>query len=138
MTAEAKGATETDGVTEPNGANDSYGEVLRALDSVLAERRSASAETSYVASLYHRGLNKILEKVGEESTEVILAAKENEDGSHEAELIGEVADLWFHTMVLLAKQGLSAADVIDCLDERFGVSGHVEKAARESGTESDE
>ena len=131
-------ATETDGVTEPNEATDSYGEVLRALDSVLAERRSASAETSYVASLYHRGLNKILEKVGEESTEVILAAKDNADGGHEAELIGEVADLWFHTMVLLAKQGLSAADVIDCLDERFGVSGHLEKAARESGTESDE
>lgn len=107
-------------------------EVLAALDTVLAERRAASAETSYVASLYHRGLNKILEKIGEEATEVMLAAKDNHDGTNAEAVVAEVADLWFHSMVLLASQGLSSADVIERLDERFGVSGLTEKAARET------
>lgn len=113
--------------------------ILEALDAVLRERRDADATESYVASLYAKGLNKILEKVGEEATEVILAAKDN-TGGREAEgtgadaLIGEVADLWFHTLVLLAQQGLSSQDVLDCLDTRFGLSGHAEKAARDVNT----
>lgn len=105
-------------------------DILAALDQVLRERRDASAEASYVASLYARGLNKILEKVGEEATEVLLAAKDNERGDAPAALVGEVADLWFHTLILLSAQGLSSTDVLGCLEERFGLSGHLEKASR--------
>ena len=105
-------------------------EVLSALDSVLQERRAASGDSSYVASLYEQGLNKILEKVGEETAEVIIAAKDCKGTDGQDALLGEVADLWFHTMVLLAQQGLSSADVLAILEERFGLSGHVEKAAR--------
>lgn len=105
-------------------------DILAALDAVLAERRGADPESSYVASLYHRGLNRILEKIGEEATEVVIAGKDNADGTASRELVGEVADLWFHTLVLLAAQDLSSTDVTACLEERFGLSGHVEKAAR--------
>ncbi|MFT7287105.1 MAG: phosphoribosyl-ATP pyrophosphohydrolase [Halieaceae bacterium] len=109
-------------------------DVLAALDGILADRRGASVESSYVASLYESGLNRILEKIGEEATEVILAAKDSESGdeTHRQALVGEVADLWFHSMVLLAQQELSSADVIECLKQRFGLSGHDEKASRKS------
>lgn len=103
-------------------------DILQQLDVILAARRTASPESSYVASLHHRGLNKILEKVGEEATEVIIAAKDaSEDRS---ELVGEVADLWFHTLVMLSHLELDSTAVLDCLAERFGVSGLDEKAAR--------
>ncbi|WOJ92622.1 phosphoribosyl-ATP diphosphatase [Congregibacter variabilis] len=105
-------------------------EVLGALDSVLQERRTASGDSSYVASLYEKGLNKILEKVGEEAAEVIIAAKDCKGAEGQDALLGEVADLWFHTMVLLAQQNLSSADVLVILEERFGLSGHIEKATR--------
>lgn len=108
--------------------------VLDALDEVLAERLRASGDTSYVAALYEKGLNKILEKVGEEATEVILAAKDCETEpteSAKADLVGEVADLWFHTLILLRKQGLSSKDILTRLEERFGTSGHTEKANRD-------
>lgn len=104
--------------------------ILEALDRVLRDRKAADAGSSYTASLYAGGLNKILEKVGEEATEVILAAKDNETGGNAEPLIGEVADLWFHTLVLLAQQDLSSAEVLQCLNGRFGLSGHDEKAAR--------
>ena len=117
-------------------------DILAALDEVLTERRSADPGRSYVASLYAAGLNRILQKVGEEATEVILAAKDHAahdsggDGDGEAgtraSLVGEVADLWFHTLVMLSEQGLSSAEVLACLDERFGLSGHAEKASRSS------
>ena len=109
-------------------------DVLAALDEVLIQRRGAQADESYVASLYARGLNKILEKVGEEATEVILAAKDNADGEDPDALVNEVADLWFHTLVLLASQDLSSSDVVACLDGRFGLSGHEEKASRTQQT----
>lgn len=105
-------------------------DTLAALDAVLSSRRDADPESSYVASLYARGLNRILEKIGEEATEVVIAGKDNADGSTAQALVGEVADLWFHTLVLLAAQDLSSADVLACLEERFGLSGHAEKAAR--------
>jgi len=105
-------------------------EILSALDAVLLERRTASGDSSYVASLYEKGLNKILEKVGEEAAEVIIAAKDCSGTDGQDALLGEVADLWFHTMVLLAQQGLSSEDVLVILKERFGLSGHVEKASR--------
>lgn len=103
-------------------------ETLLELQRVLEQRKSADAGDSYVASLYKQGLNKILEKVGEEATETVLAAK---DGNRE-ELVKETADLWFHTMVMLADQGLSAEDVINELARRFGLSGLDEKASRTS------
>ena len=105
-------------------------DVLKHLDAILAQRKSADAEASYVASLHQKGLNKILEKVGEEATEVIIAAKEASDASGKDALAGEVADLWFHSMVMLSHLDMSSEDVLKCLDQRFGVSGLDEKAAR--------
>ncbi|HAN67481.1 MAG TPA: phosphoribosyl-ATP diphosphatase [Halieaceae bacterium] len=103
-------------------------DVLQQLDAILAARRTASPESSYVASLHHRGLNKILEKVGEEATEVIIAAKDA--GEDHQELVGEVADLWFHTLVMLSHLELDSGAVLECLAQRFGVSGLDEKASR--------
>ena len=102
--------------------------VLENVDAMLLERKQADAGNSYVASLYDKGLDAILKKVGEEATETVMAAK---DGVPE-KIVYEVADLWFHTMVLLAQQGLSSQHVIDELDRRFGVSGLAEKASRAS------
>ena len=103
--------------------------ILTALDEVLAERKQASPEGSYVASLHSAGLNKILEKIGEEATEVILAAKDAEGGGANA-LVNEVADLWFHTLVMLSHLDLDHTAVLDVLDSRLGLSGLEEKAAR--------
>lgn len=100
--------------------------MLERLAELLESRKSADPEQSYVAGLYQRGIDAILKKVGEEAAETLLAAK---DGQRDA-LIHEVADLWFHTLVLLAYQGLSPADVTAELGRRFGVSGLEEKAAR--------
>ena len=105
-------------------------DVLRQLDAILAQRRDAAPDSSYVASLHHKGLNKILEKVGEESTEVILAAKDAASSGERGALVGEVADLWFHTLVMLSHLDSSAGEVLDCLQQRFGVSGLEEKASR--------
>ena len=106
-------------------------EILAQLDRVLGERRDADPASSYVASLYAAGLNRILEKVGEEATEVLLAAKDNARGEAPDALVGEVADLWFHCLVLLSQQGLSSREVTACLADRFGLSGLDEKAARD-------
>lgn len=105
-------------------------DVLKALDAVLQARKEATGDNSYVASLYEKGLNKILEKVGEEASEVIIAAKDCDGEQGQDALLGEIADLWFHSMVLLAQQGLSSAQVLAILQKRFGLSGHVEKASR--------
>lgn len=101
-------------------------DVLNRLAGVLEERKSAEADSSYVASLYAKGLDAILKKIGEEATETVMAAK---DGAKD-KIVYETADLWFHSMVLLAQQGLSPQDVLEELDRRFGLSGHDEKAAR--------
>lgn len=97
------------------------------LAQVLEQRKEQSGEKSYVASLYEKGLNSILKKIGEEATEVVIAAK---DGDAQ-QIIYETADLWFHCMVLLAQQGLHPNDVLDELQRRFGLSGLDEKAQRE-------
>lgn len=108
--------------------------VLAELTAVLAERRSADPDSSYVAALYAKGLNKILEKVGEEATEAILAAKDcaapDAQSANRAALVGETADLWFHTMVMLVHLEVDPKEVLDELERRFGLSGHAEKAAR--------
>lgn len=105
-------------------------DVLQQLDQILAQRRQADPASSYVASLHHKGLNKILEKVGEEATEVILAAKDAAGGGDREALVGEVADLWFHTLVMLSHLDCDAAAVLACLQQRLGLSGLEEKAAR--------
>lgn len=106
--------------------------VLEQLTEVLEQRKSATADSSYVASLHARGLNKILEKVGEEATETILAAKDAAtDASQKQALIQETADLWFHTMVMLSHLDLSQAEVLEELRKRFNISGLAEKAARQ-------
>ncbi|NOQ90145.1 MAG: phosphoribosyl-ATP diphosphatase [Gammaproteobacteria bacterium] len=105
-------------------------EVLAQLGEILEQRKGAAPDSSYVASLYDKGLDAILKKVGEEATETVMAAKDVANGGDREKLVYEVADLWFHTMVLLADQNLSADDVIKELARRFGVSGHDEKASR--------
>ncbi len=97
--------------------------VLQRLAGILEQRKAASPEDSYVASLYRGGRNKILEKVGEEATEVLLAAKDGQP----AELVTETADLWFHCLVMLAEQGIGPQEVVAELEARFGLSGHTEK-----------
>ena len=106
-------------------------EILAELTEILEQRKGAEPGSSYVASLYDKGLDAILKKVGEEATETVMAAKDVAYGGNKDKLVYEVADLWFHTMVLLAEQDLSADDVLKELARRFGVSGHDEKAARE-------
>jgi phosphoribosyl-ATP pyrophosphohydrolase len=101
-------------------------EVLNKLAEVLESRKGADADSSYVAGLYAKGLDAILKKVGEEATETVMAAK---DGDRD-KLVYEVADLWFHTLVLLTQQGLAPDDVLNELARRFGISGIEEKAAR--------
>ena len=98
--------------------------VLDQLTEVLEQRKRQDPETSYVASLHSKGLNKILEKVGEEATEVILAAKDAQNHPAQTiDVVKETADLWFHTMVMLSALDLSTQDVLDELAERFGVGG---------------
>jgi phosphoribosyl-ATP pyrophosphohydrolase len=101
-------------------------DVLSRVAEVLEARKSESAESSYVAKLYSKGLDAILKKVGEEATETVMAAK---DGDKE-HIVYEVADLWFHSMVLLAQQNLHPNAVLAELERRFGTSGLVEKANR--------
>ena len=107
--------------------------VVTELTAILEARREADVDDSYVASLYAKGLNKILEKVGEEATETILAAKDASDDASRAALVGETADLWFHTMVMLVHLKVNPEDVLRELERRFGLSGHAEKAARTNG-----
>jgi phosphoribosyl-ATP pyrophosphohydrolase len=109
-------------------------DVLDQLTEVLEARKSAPADSSYVASLHEKGLNKILEKVGEEATETILAAKDMGNGAADAReaVIAETADLWFHTMVMLSHLGLNQSQVLDELRKRFNISGLDEKAARQN------
>ena len=108
-------------------------EVLTQLTEILEQRKNAEPDSSYVASLYSKGLDAILKKVGEEATETVMAAKDMSAGDTDVlkdNLVYEVADLWFDTLVLLVNQGLSADDVLTELARRFGVSGHEEKASR--------
>ena len=101
-------------------------DVLDRLAELLEQRKSADPTSSYVAKLYAKGMDSILKKVGEEATETILAAK----GGNKDEIIYETADLWFHTLIMLAKAGLKPQDVLDELARREGLSGITEKASR--------
>jgi phosphoribosyl-ATP pyrophosphohydrolase len=105
-------------------------DTLNRLAELLEQRKSADPQTSYVAKLYAKGMDSILKKVGEEATETIIAAK---NGDKEL-LIYETADLWFHTLVMLAQAGLKPQDVLDELARREGLSGIAEKASRQEGS----
>lgn len=101
-------------------------DILTRVAATLESRKASEPGSSYVASLYAKGLDAILKKVAEEAAETIMAAKDG-DKQH---LVYEVADLWFHSMILLAQQGLGPQDILDELARREGVSGHTEKASR--------
>ena len=105
-------------------------DVLQQLAQTLEARKSADPDESYVASLHQHGLNKILEKIGEEATEVILAAKDAQTSGDHAQLISETADLWFHCMVMLSHLGANVEQVTLELENRFNLSGLTEKASR--------
>ena len=101
-------------------------DTLDKLAEVLERRKTAAPDSSYVAGLYAGGLDAILKKIGEEATETVMAGK---DGDPER-IVREIADLWFHTLVLLAREGLGPRDVLQELERRFGLSGLEEKARR--------
>lgn len=101
-------------------------DVLTKLAAVLEARKGASPDSSYVSGLYAKGIDAVLKKIGEEATETVLAAKSGEKDK----IVHEVADLWFHTLVLLADQNLGPQDVLKELERRFGLSGLEEKAQR--------
>ena len=108
-------------------------DALMRLAEVLESRKPANGgdpQASYVARLLHKGPDAFLKKVGEEATEVVMAAKDVDHGAPASKLVYEVADLWFHTMVALAHYGLSPADVVNELVRREGLSGLEEKAMR--------
>ena len=108
---------------------------LARLADVIESRKPASGgnpEASYVARLLHKGPDAFLKKIGEEATEVVMAAKDADRGGDRAKLVGEVADLWFHCMIALAHYGLRPADVIAELQRREGLSGLEEKALRKA------
>ena len=101
-------------------------DILARLADILEARKQADPDSSYVAKLYAKGTDAILKKIGEEATETVMAAK---DGVAE-QIVYEVADLWFHSMIALAHYGLTPADVIAELERREGTSGIEEKALR--------
>ena len=104
-------------------------DILDRLAETLEARKLASPDASYVARLYAKGTDAILKKIGEEATETVMAAKDDQA----EKIIYEVADLWFHTLVLLAHKGLKPADVLEELARREGLSGLTEKANRQGG-----
>ncbi len=103
--------------------------ILERLEQAIAERRNADPSSSYVASLNAKGLDHILKKVGEESTETVIAAKSGD----RAAIVHETADLWFHCLVMLAWNGVPVAEVLAELERREGRSGIEEKASRTKG-----
>ena len=108
-------------------------DVLAELASVIESRlpqRGGNPEDSYVARLLHKGPDAFLKKIGEEATEVVMAAKDADFGGDKSKIVGEVADLWFHCMIALAHYGLNSNDVVVELERRSGISGLEEKALR--------
>jgi len=102
-------------------------DTLTRLASVIDARKSSDASSSYVASLFAKGIDQILKKIGEEASETIIAGK----GGEQSEIIHETADLWFHTLVMLAYYELGPEAILSELEQRFGTSGIEEKASRQ-------
>ncbi|MFM0503699.1 phosphoribosyl-ATP diphosphatase [Paraburkholderia caffeinilytica] len=115
--------------TEP--ASSTKDTLLR-LAAIIDSRKGGDPDVSYVSRLFHKGDDAILKKIGEEATEVVLAAKDTRHGGAPKALVGEVADLWFHCLVMLSHFDLSPADVLAELERREGLSGIEEKALRKS------
>ena len=111
---------------------------LARLAAVIESRKAGDPEASYVARLLHKGPDAFLKKIGEEATEVVMAAKDVDHGAAKSKLVYEVADLWFHSMVALSHYGLAPADVIAELERREGTSGMEEKALRKAVARSTE
>ena len=110
-------------------------DALAQLAAIIESRKVAQGgdpTTSYVARLFHKGPDAFLKKIGEEATEVVMAAKDLDHGGDKTKLVGEVADLWFHCLVALAHYGLHPSDVIAELRRREGISGIEEKALRKA------
>ena len=107
-------------------------DALARLAAVIESRKAGDPDKSYVARLLHKGPDAFLKKIGEEATEVVMAAKDVDHGADKSKLLYEVADLWFHSMVALAHYGLTPADVIGELERREGTSGIEEKALRKA------
>ena len=103
-------------------------DLLYSLCELLEQRKHASPDESYTAKLFNDGLDSILKKVGEEATETVIASKSGDN----AAIIHEIADLWFHTLVLLKYHGLDSDDILKELESRFGLSGLEEKASRKN------
>ena len=101
-------------------------ETLERIAKTIEERKTGDPETSYVAKLFAKGDDAMLKKIGEEATETVLAAKSGD----RLQLVRETADLWFHSMIVLARHGLGPADVLAEMHRREGISGLDEKAAR--------
>lgn len=118
-------------MAEPTNSADALARLAAVIESRLPAR-GGDPEKSYVARLLHKGPDAFLKKVGEEATEVVMAAKDAEHGGERGKIVGEVADLWFHTMIALAHYGLRPADVIAELERREGTSGIEEKALRKA------
>jgi len=113
--------------------NDDANDTLKRLAGVIASRKPGNGgdpETSYVARLFAKGDDAILKKVGEEATESVMAAKDVRAGAERSKLVYECADLWFHSMIMLAQFDLTPQDVLDELARREGISGIEEKASR--------
>ncbi|MBV8628522.1 MAG: phosphoribosyl-ATP diphosphatase [Paraburkholderia sp.] len=107
-------------------------DTLRRLAAVIESRKGGNPDASYVSRLFHKGDDAVLKKIGEEATEVVLAAKDLRQGGAPNALVGEVADLWFHCLVMLSHFDLGPADVVAELERREGMSGIEEKALRKS------
>jgi len=107
-------------------------DTLLRLAAIIDSRKGGDPEQSYVSRLFHKGDDAVLKKIGEEATEVVLAAKDTRHGGAPKALVGEVADLWFHCLVMLSHFDLGPAEVIAELERREGMSGIEEKALRKS------
>lgn len=117
--------------------SDALARLAQVIESRLPQN-GGDPDTSYVARLLHKGPNAFLKKIGEEATEVVMAAKDADNGGDKTKVVYEVADLWFHCMIALAHYGLSPADVVAELDRRAGTSGLEEKAMRKVTAREDE
>ncbi len=118
-------------MAESTNSSDALARLAAVIESRLPAR-GGDPDKSYVARLLHKGPDAFLKKVGEEATEVVMAAKDADHGGERGKIVNEVADLWFHTMITLAHYGLKPADVIAELERREGTSGIEEKALRKA------
>lgn len=116
-------------MSSTSNSTDSLAHLAQVIESRLPQN-GGDPTTSYVARLLHKGPDAFLKKIGEEATEVVMAAKDADYGGDKAKIVYEMADLWFHSMIALAHYGLTPADVVAELDRRLGTSGIEEKALR--------